>query len=203
MAKVILASRSPRRKEILERMGITFKSMVADVNEKVSKKEPGPMVEDLARQKVERIAEIIKGDDGDIDNKIIIIGADTMVFHKGNPLGKPIDEEDAIRMLKEISDDVHEVYTGVYIIIIESGNIVNRISFANQTRVWVNKLSKKQIIDYIASGEAMDKAGAYGIQGRFGIFIKKIEGDYYNVVGLPIAEIYEKLLEVGIDLLNL
>ena len=126
-----------------------------------------------------------------------------MVVHKGNPLGKPIDEEDAIRMLKEISDDVHEVYTGVYIIIIESGNIVNRISFANQTRVWVNKLSKKQIIDYIASGEAMDKAGAYGIQGRFGIFIKKIEGDYYNVVGLPIAEIYEKLLEVGIDLLNL
>ena len=200
MIKVILGSKSPRRKEILERMGVSFESMVADVNEKVSKKEPGPMVEDLARQKAEKISEMVGVD---IDNKIIIIGADTMVFHKGNPLGKPIDEEDAFRMLEEISDDVHEVYTGVYIIIKESGNVVNRISFANQTRVWVNKLSKKQIIDYIASGEAMDKAGAYGIQGRFGIFIKKIEGDYYNVVGLPIAEIYEKLLEVGIDLLNL
>ena len=151
--------------------------MVADLDEKMSKKEPGPMVEDLARQKAERIAErIAEIIEDDIDNKIIIIGADTMVFQKGKPLGKPIDENDAIRMLENISDDVHEVYTGVYIIIIESGKIVNRISFANHTRVWVNPLSEKQISDYLASGEAMDKAGAYGIQGSFGIFIKKIEG---------------------------
>ncbi len=199
MVRVILASESPRRKEIMEKMGIQFESMVADINEEVLNTKPRQMVQELAALKAKKVADIFEDD---YDNKIVIIGADTMVFHKGRLMGKPVDEEDAFKMIKMISNDVHQVYTGVCIIILEDGKETKRISFASSTGVWVNPLSPKQIKDYLATGEPMDKAGAYGIQGRFGIFIKKIQGDYYNVVGLPIAEIYEKLLEVGIDIIN-
>ena len=199
MEKVVLASESPRRKEIMENMGIRFETMVADIKEEVLDKEPSRMVQALARLKSEKVASLLDDDRG----KKIVIGADTMVFYHGKLLGKPVDKADAIKMIEMISNDVHEVYTGVYIIIKEKDKILDSISFAVPTKVWVSPLSHKQIKDYVDTGEPMDKAGAYAIQGRFGMFIKKIEGDYFNVVGLPIATIYEKLLEKGIDLTTL
>ncbi|HHU74229.1 MAG TPA: septum formation protein Maf [Clostridiales bacterium] len=201
MYRIILASESPRRKEILKTMGIPFEAMASNVNEEVEEKEPASMVEALAKLKVVDIWKQIKEQNKSQD-KIIIIGADTMVFYQGQALGKPKDQEDAARILGMLSNDVHQVYTGVSMIIVDQDRKLKEehISFAVCTKVSVQPLNKKQMEDYIASGEPMDKAGAYGIQGRFGIHIKEISGDYYNVVGFPIAKIYETLLELGIDL---
>lgn len=209
MYKIILASASPRRKEILNTMGIKYQLMVADVEEVVSETEPGKMVEALASVKAEAVLnkyrQLEEGNKGNKGNKsnekyepFIIIGADTMVFYKGQALGKPKNEEDAYRMLSMLSGGSHEVITGVSIII--SNNEVERISFAVSTQVRFVDLTDKQIRDYIATGEPMDKAGAYAIQGKFGIYVKEIVGDYYNVVGFPIAKIYEVLLAKGIDI---
>ena len=195
MYRIILASESPRRKEIMERMGIPFETAPANVEEVVEETEPEAMVKALARKKVNAVAEAFGKDVGDL----IIIGADTMVFYDGHALGKPKDKEDAVRMLTMLSDEVHEVYTGVYIIIRKEGSDRN-LSFAVGTKVTVQPLTVEQIEDYIATGEPMDKAGAYAIQGKFGIHIREITGDYYNVVGFPIAVIYEKLLKEGINI---
>jgi septum formation protein len=126
-----------------------------------------------------------------------------MVFYKNQALGKPKDEKDAKSMLQMLSDDVHEVYTGVSIVIFDKKGKRKNITFAVCTKVYVQPLTEEQIKDYIATGEPMDKAGAYAIQGKFGIYIRKIVGDYYNVVGFPIAKIYSTLLKNGIDLKNL
>jgi septum formation protein len=123
-----------------------------------------------------------------------------MVFYKEHALGKPKDEGDAARMLRMLSNDVHEVYTGVSIIVLRRDGEEENIGFDVCTKVVVNPLTEEQILDYIATGEPMDKAGAYAIQGKFGIYIKEIEGDYYNIVGFPIAEIYASMLRHGIDL---
>jgi septum formation protein len=126
-----------------------------------------------------------------------------MVFYQEHALGKPKDEADALRMLQMLSDDVHEVNTGVNILIKDKEGKEESISFAVRTKVVVQPMSTEQILDYIASGEPMDKAGAYAIQGKFGIYIKEIVGDYYNVVGFPIAKIYDTLLRRGIDIKKL
>ncbi|MBH1941265.1 septum formation protein Maf [Mobilitalea sibirica] len=199
MFRIILASESPRRKEIMETMGIPFEAMASNVEEVVRETLPEEMVQALAKLKSVNIAERI----GHSDEDSIIIGADTMVFYQGHALGKPKDRADAIRILEMIADDSHEVYTGVSIIIRRKGYKERIISFAVCTKVTVQPLTRQQIEDYVATGEPMDKAGAYGIQGSFGIFIQGIEGDYYNVVGFPIAKIYEELLHYGIDIKNI
>ncbi|HWT74686.1 MAG TPA: Maf family protein [Mobilitalea sp.] len=199
MYQIILASESPRRKEIMETMGIKYKVLVANVEEIVEEKVPSEMVQAVARLKTNAVyhrPELLAEE----YQKVIVIGADTMVFYKEHALGKPKNEADAVRMLQMLSDDVHEVYTGVSIIIRDKDKEVERISFAVCTKVAVQSLSLEQIKDYIATGEPMDKAGAYAIQGKFGIFIKEIIGDYYNVVGFPIAQIYDALLQKGIDI---
>lgn len=198
MYKIILASESPRRKEIMETMGITFETASANVEEIVEETEPEQLVRALAEKKVKAVAESLGKDTGDM----ILIGADTMVFFEGQALGKPKDKEDAFRMLSMLSDAVHEVFTGVHIIIRKDA-AEKSISFASATKVTVQKLTAEEIEDYIATGEPMDKAGAYAIQGKFGIHIREIAGDYYNVVGFPIAKIYEKLLEEGINIKKL
>jgi septum formation protein len=198
MYKIILASESPRRKEIMETMGITFETASANVEEIVEETEPEQLVRALAEKKVKAVAESLGKDTGDM----ILIGADTMVFFEGQALGKPKDKEDAFRMLSMLSDAVHEVFTGVHIIIRKDA-AEKSISFASATKVTVQKLTEEEIEDYIATGEPMDKAGAYAIQGKFGIHIREIAGDYYNVVGFPIAKIYEKLLEEGINIKKL
>lgn len=196
MQRIILASESPRRKEIMETMGISFETYPANVLEVVEETKPSEMVQALARKKAQFVAECIK----DVNDIQIIIGADTMVFFQEHALGKPKDEADAVKMLRMLSDHEHEVYTGVCIIIRKKDDHDKKISFAVSTKVTVQPLSLVQIEDYVSTKEPMDKAGAYAIQGKFGIHIKKIDGDYYNVVGFPIAKIYEKLLEEGIDI---
>lgn len=238
--KIILASASPRRKQIMERMGIPFQVMAADVEEKVSETDPSRMVQALATLKTEAVlSKLLSGyvQSGDAnkvngdskgnkcseeadknkdsednryykynkDNKdykgrhnFIIIGADTMVFYNGQAFGKPKDEADAFRTLRILSGNSHEVISGVSIIINDSRQ--KRLSFTVTTKVMMQNLTDEQIRAYIAAGEPMDKAGAYAIQGQFGIYIREIIGDYYNVVGFPIAKIYEVLLNLGIDL---
>ena len=198
MYKIILASESPRRKEIMRTMGIPFETVPANVVEIAEETEPAEMVKALAAIKAKAVADTIGKETGDL----IIIGADTMVFYDGHALGKPKDKQDAARMLALLSGAVHEVFTGVTIIKRREG-CDQSISFAVCTEVTVQALTKEQIEDYIASGEPIDKAGAYAIQGQFGIHIKKIAGDYYNVVGFPIARIYETLLGEGINIKKL
>lgn len=201
MYRVILASESPRRKEIMEQMGIPFQSMGSSLDEVVEEKEPAAMVQALAATKAKDIASKI-AEEKDMAADSIIIGADTMVFFRENVLGKPKDKADAMRMLQMLSGEEHEVYTGVNIIIRPVQGHMESISFAACTKVLMRALTREQIENYVATGEPMDKAGAYAIQGRFGIYISEIHGDYYNIVGFPIAKIHEKLLEHGIDLLD-
>lgn len=202
MYRIILASESPRRKEIMEQMGIAYETMSAHVKEEAKENSPAGLVEALAAIKARDVAGRLRSEEEDQ----IIIGADTMVFHDGKALGKPRDREDAIIMLKSLSDDTHEVYTGVCIIIRRNSkehnnNKVNdELAFSVCTQVVVQPLTSEQIEDYVSTGEPLDKAGAYAIQGEFGIYIEEIHGDYYNVVGFPIAKIYEKLLTKGINI---
>lgn len=202
MYQIILASASPRRKEIMEKMEIPYLVIASNVKEEVEETEPDQMVQALARLKTGAIKEEAKSET-EADKDIIIIGADTMVFYKEHALGKPKDEADAAKMLEMLSDAVHEVSTGVSIIIMHRDGREEELSFSVCTRVTVSPLTEQQILDYIATGEPMDKAGAYAIQGKFGIYIKEIEGDYYNIVGFPIAEIYATMLRHGIDLKKL
>ena len=200
MYQIVLASESPRRKEIMETMGIPFMAMASNVEEVVSETEPEAMVKALADLKAKDIADKIEKKQME---DVIVIGADTMVFFHGTAMGKPKDEEDAKRMIQLLSGEEHQVYTGVSIIIKDNQKEERKYSFAVCTKVIVQPLNQKQIDDYVATKEPMDKAGAYGIQGGFGIHIKEINGDYYNVVGFPISKIYEVLLNHGIDIKNL
>ena len=123
----------------------------------------------------------------------MIIGADTVVVQDGKILGKPQDEEDAFKMLMSLRGRAHQVFTGVAVLDIEDGQVRKKILHAEKTEVFVHSMSAEEIRRYVASGEPMDKAGAYGIQGRFAAFIDGIQGDYYNVVGLPVAYVYQVL----------
>lgn len=197
MYRIVLASESPRRKEIMDQMGISYVTIPSHAKEVVSETSPSDMVKALASLKARDVASRLN-----VKEKFIIIGADTMVFHRGQALGEPKDRSDAIRMLKSLSDDSHEVKTGVCIIIRNNtDNIEDKtLTFDVNTEVIVQPLTTKQIEDYVDTGEPMDKAGAYAIQGGFGIYIKEIHGDYYNIVGFPIAKIYEQLLSYGINI---
>jgi len=187
--KWILASASPRRRELLTQVGLTFEVMVSDADENIEESlSPDELVKRLSLIKAAAVKEELsaKGADGDS----AVIGADTVVFHKGEILGKPKDEEDAFRMLKSLSGDMHSVYTGVTILLGDE-----TITFANETKVVFDTISDEEIKRYIASKEPMDKAGAYGIQGLGGEFVNSIEGEYANVVGFPIGEFCHILRE--------
>ena len=183
--RIILASASPRRRELLEQAGIPFEILIGSTEERITKTEPGEIVEELSCAKAEGVAQAVTGD-------AVIIGADTIVAKGKQILGKPSDEADAARMLSMLQDDVHQVYTGVTLIIQKDGERTVK-GFHERTDVFMEPMTEKEIWDYIATGDPLDKAGAYGIQGRAGIFVRKIEGDYYNVVGLPISRLYREL----------
>lgn len=187
--KVVLASASPRRSMILEQAGIAFEVCVSEVEEKITQSAPELVVEELSAQKAEDVAKKYTGDE-------LIIGADTVVAARGRILGKPKDETDAALMLRELSGAVHQVYTGVTLI--RSGR---KVTFHAVTDVSVCRLTEKEIRDYVNSGEPMDKAGAYAIQGLFGKYISGINGEYNNVVGLPIAAIYARCRELGYEIM--
>ena len=182
--KLILASASPRRKELLAKTGLPFDIIPAKGEETITKTIPAEVVMELSQQKAGEIAEKQTED-------CIIIGADTIVAKGDTIMGKPKDEDDAYRMLEMISDDCHQVYTGVTILL--TGKNAESITFAEKTDVYLYPISDADIRTYIASGDPMDKAGAYGIQGDFAVHVKGIEGDYYNVVGLPIGRVYQEL----------
>ena len=179
--RLILASGSPRRRELLSGMGYTFEIQVPDVDENVSGK-ACDIVAALSKRKALAVAD--KNDDG------IIIASDTLVSLNGEVLGKPVDEADAFRMLRTLSGNTHEVFTGVTIVDAKSGKIETR---SVRTGVCFRELSDDEIKAYIASSEPMDKAGAYGIQGGAGKFVKKLEGSYENVIGFPVDEVQDML----------
>ena len=189
MSKIILASGSPRRKELLEQIGIEFDIITSDVDETTLITQPDDYVKYLSRIKAQAVWDMVKDDDDYRNEDVVVIGADTIVSLKGHILTKPKDTGNAFDILKELAGDCHQVYTGVTLI--KNNNVVS--NFAEKTDVYCNDISDNEIREYISTGEPMDKAGAYGIQGRFAAFIGKIDGDYNNVVGLPVARVYQEL----------
>ncbi|AOY76849.1 nucleoside triphosphate pyrophosphatase [Clostridium formicaceticum] len=176
MYRVILASNSPRRKDILENLGIKFSVVTSEVEEKIDcSVDPYNLTCDLAYAKAKNVSERIEG-------KAIIIGADTVVLHQ-KILGKPRNHQEAYEILKSLSGKAHEVVTGIAVI---DNDRKKQVTEYEVTKVYFREISDEEILKYIQTGEPMDKAGAYGIQGKASLFVKKIEGDYYNVVGLPI-----------------
>ena len=230
--KLILASASPRRKEIMEKLGLDFEIKVSGCEELTDAKEPGKIVIQLAKLKALDVADEQKG------LSYVVIGADTVVAHKGCIMGKPADEAAAFNMIKSYAGDIHKVYTGVCVAVsykdedekeriteaasrfkketagfygVEHLNIADRmqgntevsqnesicgiitVSYSVYTDVHVVPMSDDEIRQYATSGEPLDKAGAYAIQGGFAPYISSINGDYYNVVGLPACSLYALL----------
>lgn len=192
MKKIILASASPRRKEILQRSGIEF-SVIPSLGEEITAKtEPWEVVEDLSRAKAMSVLD--KAGKGSL-----VIGADTVVAFKGKILGKPFNEEDAVKTLMMLQGNTHQVYTGVTVLYGKDGKWIP-LTFHECTDVTFYPIDKEEIMHYVNSGEGMDKAGSYGIQGYFGSYVEKISGDYNNVVGLPAARLIYELKQLGIDI---
>lgn len=229
--KIILASGSPRRKELLEQAGYRFIIEVSDADENIQAEFPGTLVEELSHRKAGAVAahylrpaqncqpagapaggtaqtvasENVPSAAGETasNDVVTLIGADTVVVLDGKVLGKPDGEEGAVRMLRALSGRSHQVYTGVSLLLIRDGALTAEEKFHVCTDVTMREMTEEEIRRYVATGEPMDKAGAYGIQGKAAVFISGISGDYYNVVGLPICELTTRLRrlwkENGID----
>lgn len=179
MKQIVLASASPRRRELLEGLGIPFEVMSSDIEEKINTELSAPEIaKELAYQKARDISNKLDGD-------YIVIGADTIVEYN-RILGKPKDADEAYQMLKLLSGQIHRVITGFAVI--DCRTKKEMVDF-EVTNVYFNHLSDEEISRYIETKEPMDKAGAYGIQGKASLFVSKIEGDYFNVVGLPIFKL--------------
>ncbi len=182
--EIILASQSPRRKEILSLLDIPFKIMVSDADETTDLELPPYFIaESLSLKKAAAVAK-------HIDFHALIIGADTIVVSDGKIMGKPEDDEAAYNMLKSLSDKWHSVISGVTVL---DNKSCKSESFYVETKVKFARLTDDEIYEYIKTGETCDKAGSYAIQGKGGKFIEKIEGDYFNVVGLPLQKLYSVL----------
>lgn len=187
MKRIILASGSPRRKELLEQIGLEFEVAVSHKDEYYKSIRPEEIVKELALMKAENVAS------EQSTKNTMVIGADTIVALDDTILGKPKDERDAYHMLKSIQGRVHQVFTGVAVLDYDNSGACRVSSHAEETKVYVHKMEDDEIWRYIDSREPMDKAGAYGIQGKFAAYIDKIEGDYYSVVGLPVSYVYQKV----------
>lgn len=193
---IILASGSPRRREILEKIGVKPEVIVSNEEENPQSVKPCDVVVELATIKGESVYNKVKNERRD---DFLIIAADTIVALDDEILGKPKSEEDAKRMLEGLSGRSHQVYSGVCIII-KNDNELKKLSFYEVTDVDVCELSTSEIDKYIATGEPMDKAGAYAIQGLFAPYISGIRGDFYNVMGFPISRICSELKKCKIIL---
>ena len=191
--RLILASNSPRRAEILRTAGISFEVLAANVDEaRYPYEAPGDYVRRLAEAKARAAAAKFVAEHACED--AIVLGADTTVEIDGAILAKPESDEDARQMLERLSRRTHEVYTGVALVRLPAGDA--RV-FEEITRVEFAPLSAAEIWDYVASGEPSDKAGGYAIQGLGGKFVRRIEGCYFNVMGLPLARVYSELKSLG------
>ncbi|HZJ18224.1 MAG TPA: Maf family protein [Patescibacteria group bacterium] len=190
MKKIILASKSPRRKQLLESIKLKFEVVVSDFNESLIKeKDPRKLVEEISKQKAKTVAGKYKD--------AMIIAADTTVVLDKKIIGKPTSIDNAREILQKLSGRGHKVITGFTILDAKTKKSVTK---SVASRVYFKKLTKKEIEAYIKTGEPMDKAGAYGVQDKAGAFIEKIEGDFFNVVGLPIFSVCKTLLEFGINI---
>ncbi len=184
---IILASASPRRSDLLSKAGYTFSVIPSECEEVMGTGPAGAIVESLARQKAEWVAEKEKGKH---PSDTVVIGADTVVSADSVILGKPKDEKEAFSMLRSLSGREHEVYTGVSLISLD-GQVNECFSVCTEVKFY--ELTDNEINEYIATKEPLDKAGAYGIQGRGGLLVEGISGDYNNVVGLPLAALVRRL----------
>ncbi len=206
--RIVLASASPRRRELLAQIGLGFEVMVSDVEEKVSATLPEQVVEELSARKAEAVLAAL----GDSGEDLLVIGADTVVALDGQILGKPHSPREAAEMLRQLSGRAHAVYTGVTLLYRPGGlgdvpepsasgeasgspGIPRRRVFHERTDVDLCPLTEAEIAFYVSTGDCMDKAGAYGIQGIFARYVKGITGDYNNVVGLPVGRLYQEAKE--------
>ncbi len=225
--KIILASASPRRRELLTQIGLDFEVVVSETEEKITSTEPAKVVEELSAQKAEAVWEKLcsmTASQGSVTNAerldegsgvsrtdegsevfepeqtsgettmtdTLVLGADTVVACDGKILGKPADTEAAAAMLTMLQGRGHEVYTGVTILYEQNGER-KTLTFHEKTIVHFYPMTDAQIREYVATGDPMDKAGSYGIQGFCARYIRGIEGDYNNVVGLPVGRVYQEL----------
>lgn len=200
--EIILASASPRRRELLEQIGLEFRVEVSHVEEKITTTLPYSIVEELSYQKAEAVLR-----SQPTDKEVLVIGADTIVASGEQILGKPADAENAVEMLKKLQGQTHEVYTGVTLLYRggsenaladvpdATGDKVIQKTFHEVTKVHFYPMTGQEIETYVATKDPLDKAGAYGIQGLCARYISGIEGDYNNVVGLPVGRLYQEAKE--------
>lgn len=189
MRRIILASKSPRRKELLENIGLKFDVLVTDADESIVSKNlaPGEYVRELSAIKAKAAAEKIGFEDA------FVIGADTVVVSQsGEIIGKPADREDAVNTLKQLSGKVHYVYTGITVINTFRAKVASDFE---KTAVTFRELTDREINYYVDNFSVLDKAGSYGIQEYASIFVSKIEGDYFNIVGLPVCRLATMISE--------
>lgn len=188
--KIILASKSPRRKELIKYLGMPFEIITAEADEAVEDISPAEAVLEISKRK----ARAVKAARGVFEDEVIV-GADTVVSLDGVILGKPADREEAKKTLTFLSGKSHEVFTGVTLIYEKNGTVTEK-SFFEKTSVTFLPLTEGEIERYLDVNEYADKAGSYAIQGVFSAHVKGIEGDYNNVVGLPVSRIYRELKEI-------
>ena len=188
--KIVLASASPRRLELLRQIGIEPEVIVSHVEEVVTSSVPGEVVMELSRQKAEDVAK-------DQEAGTLVIGSDTVVAVDGRILGKPHDHKEAEEMIRSIEGRAHQVYTGVCMVLKGEEGFEDKIlNFFDETDVEVYPMTEEEILEYANSDEPMDKAGAYAVQGYFGRYIKGLKGSYANVMGLPISKLYQEMKQL-------
>lgn len=199
MKRIVLASASPRRRELLSQIGVEFEVKPADGEERIISTEPSKVVEELSGQKAMFTAKALEKENGHVPEGCIVLGADTIVSYEGRILGKPSDKEDAIQMLSMLQGNTHQVYTGVTVLKEKQGSWKFH-TFFECTDVIFYPVTREEIVEYVNSGDPMDKAGSYGIQGAWGAYVQGIRGDYNNVVGLPVARLIYETKKIGINL---
>ena len=196
---IILGSASPRRRELLAQIGAEFEVRVSNKEEVYHSNVPEEIVKELALMKAENVAEeLAEENPAGAVKSTVVIGADTIVVQDGKILGKPADEADAVRMLTGLQGRRHDVYTGVAVLDYDENGEKHVYNYPVGTAVYVNEMTEEEIRAYVETKDPLDKAGAYGIQGRFAAHIDRIEGDYYNVVGLPVSRVYRTLRKLGV-----
>lgn len=197
MEQIVLASASPRRSELLKQAGLDFVVIPSRGEEVITSTHPAEVVEELSLQKAQEVAQrILAGNESAVKDFSVVIGADTVVAADHKILGKPADHEDARKMITMLQGNIHQVYTGVTLIVKDAKGNIHTRTFNESTDVDVCEMSSEEVEEYISTKEPYDKAGAYGIQGSFGVYIRGIRGCYYNVVGLPISRLCHELKDM-------
>ena len=193
--ELYLASASPRRRELLDMLGFSYRLLLPNADENCTETDPGRYVAALAARKAEAAMELLIAEER---KNALILGADTVVYANGEILGKPKDRADATRMLESFEGTTHHVYSGIAL-----ATASGTVSASECTTVHFGAMSKAEIDAYVSTGEPMDKAGSYAVQGVCSMWIDGIEGCHFNVIGLPIRRLYKTLCEMGIDPLSL